>query len=104
MRVFSRVAERGSFGKAADELGMRDSHFNTPNGWMDEGQLIRDAHKLGLVVHPYTFRNEAKHLAANFMDKPAEEYRLFFAAGVDGVFTDYTDTALATRSLMQQGQ
>jgi glycerophosphoryl diester phosphodiesterase len=38
------------------------------------------------------------------MERPAEEYRLFFAAGVDGVFTDYTDTALATRRLMQQGQ
>lgn len=90
-------------GKAADVNGdkvvdQRDMTLLEPNG------VIRDAHKLGLLVHPYTFRNEAKHLAANFMDQPAEEYRLFFAAGVDGVFTDYTDTALATRRLMQQGQ
>lgn len=90
-------------GKAADVNGdkvvdQRDMTLLEPNS------VIRDAHKLGLLVHPYTFRNEAKHLAANFMDQPAEEYRLFFAAGVDGVFTDYTDTALATRRLMQQGQ
>ena len=90
-------------GKAADVNGdkvidQRDMTLLEPNS------VIRDAHKLGLVVHPYTFRNEAKHLAANFMDNPSEEYRLFFAAGVDGVFTDYTDTALATRRLMQQGR
>ncbi|MDC7706533.1 glycerophosphodiester phosphodiesterase [Vogesella indigofera] len=90
-------------GKAVDVNGdkvvdQRDMTLLEPNS------VIRDAHKLGLVVHPYTFRNEAKHLAANFMERPAEEYRLFFAAGVDGVFTDYTDTALATRRLMQQGQ
>ncbi len=90
-------------GKAADVNGdkvidQRDMTLLEPNS------VIRDAHKLGLLVHPYTFRNEAKHLAANFMDNPSEEYRLFFAAGVDGVFTDYTDTALATRRLMQQGR
>lgn len=90
-------------GKAMDVNGdkvidQRDMTLLEPNS------VIRDAHKLGLVVHPYTFRNEAKHLAANFTDNPSEEYRLFFAAGVDGVFTDYTDTALATRRLMQQGQ
>lgn len=90
-------------GKPADVNGdkvidQRDMTLLAPNN------VIRDAHKLGLLVHPYTFRNESKHLAANFMDKPAEEYRLFFAAGVDGVFSDYTDTALATRNLMQQGQ
>ncbi|MDC7713313.1 glycerophosphodiester phosphodiesterase [Vogesella sp. LYT5W] len=90
-------------GKAMDVNGdkvidQRDMTLLEPNS------VIRDAHKLGLLVHPYTFRNEAKHLAANFTDNPSEEYRLFFAAGVDGVFTDYTDTALATRRLMQQGQ
>jgi len=90
-------------GKAMDVNGdkvidQRDMTLLEPNS------VIRDAHKLGLLVHPYTFRNEAKHLAANFTDNPAEEYRLFFAAGVDGVFTDFTHTALAARRLMQQGR
>jgi len=90
-------------GKAVDVNGdkvidQRDMTLLEPTS------VIRDAHKLGLLVHPYTFRNEAKHLAANFTDNPAEEYRLFFAAGVDGVFTDFTDTALAARRLMQQGR
>lgn len=101
--LISWQAMTGKAGKAVDVNGdkvidQRDMTLLEPNS------VIRDAHKLGLVVHPYTFRNEAKHLAANFMDRPAEEYRLFFAAGVDGVFTDYADTALATRRLMQQGQ
>ena len=63
--------------------------------------VVKRAHQLGLVVHPFTFRNEAKLLAANFQDNPAEEYRLFFELGVDGVFSDFTDTAVATRTLMQ---
>ena len=71
---------------------------------LEPSSVVADAHKLGLLVHPYTFRNELKHLAANFMDNPVEEYRLFYALGVDGVFTDYTDTAVAARRLVQQGQ
>ncbi len=69
---------------------------------MEPSDVVKNAHKLGLVVHPYTFRNESKHLAANFQDSPLEEYRAYFALGVDGVFTDYTDTALAARRLLQK--
>ena len=44
----------------------------------EANDVVKRAHQLGLVVHPFTFRNEAKLLAANFQDNPAEEYRLFF--------------------------
>lgn len=77
-------------------IDQRDMTLLMPN------DVVKRAHQLGLVVHPFTFRNEAKLLAANFQGNPAEEYRLFFALGVDGVFTDYTDTARATRTLMEQ--
>lgn len=49
------------------------------------------AHKYGLKVHPYTFRNEDEKWSGG---NPEAEYHLFFDAGVDGVFTDYTDDAV----------
>ncbi len=66
---------------------------------LEPGTLVRDAHKAGLFVHAYTFRNEPKYLAANFMNDPLEEYKAYYALGVDGVFSDFADTALKARSL-----
>ena len=59
--------------------------------------LIADAHKAGLFVHTYTFRNEAKYLAGVYKGDPAAEYLAFFRAGIDGVFTDFTNTGFAAR-------
>lgn len=59
--------------------------------------LIADAHKAGLFVHVYTFRNEAKYLAGVFKGDPVAEYLAYFRAGVDGVFTDFTPTAIQSR-------
>lgn len=69
---------------------------------MEPSDVVKNAHKAGLLVHPYTFRNESKHLAVNFQGSPLEEYRAYFELGVDGVFTDYTDTAVAARRLLQK--
>ncbi|WP_220789352.1 glycerophosphodiester phosphodiesterase [Craterilacuibacter sinensis] len=66
---------------------------------LEPGTLVRDAHKAGLFVHAYTFRNEPKYLAANFMNDPQEEYKAYYALGVDGVFSDFADTAVKARSL-----
>ena len=59
--------------------------------------VVKDAHAAGLFVHAYTFRNEAKRLASDFKGDPKAEYKLFFNLGVDGVFSDFTDTAKAAR-------
>ena len=73
--------------------------------------LVRDAHARGLLVHPFTFRPENTFLPADFRrgdpaspqfaaargDEPAE-LALFFKLGVDGLFTDNADTAVAVRS------
>lgn len=59
--------------------------------------LIEQAHAVGLRVHAYTFRNEPGTLAPEHHNDPLREYRAFFALGVDGVFSDFPDTALAAR-------
>ncbi|MGF1948848.1 D-alanyl-D-alanine carboxypeptidase family protein, partial [Enterococcus gallinarum] len=35
---------------AARRLGLRDSHFNTPNGWMDQGQTYSSAADLATLA------------------------------------------------------
>jgi len=59
--------------------------------------LIVDAHKLGLFVHAFTFRNEKRYLAHSYEGDPQSEYLQFFRLGVDGVFSEFPDTALAAR-------
>lgn len=64
----------------------------------DATSLIADAHKVGLFVHVFTFRNEKKYLAADYHADPGLEYLKFFRLGVDGVFTDFTHTGVAARA------
>jgi len=64
---------------------------------MAPGTLVKDAHNAGLLVHPYTFRNEKRRLAIDYKGDPKLEYKQFFALGIDGLFTDFADTALAAR-------
>ena len=72
--------------------------------------LVRDAHRVGLLLHPFTFRPENNFLAADFRvgnpaspeylhargDQPAE-LKLYYELGVDGLFADNADTAVAVR-------
>jgi glycerophosphoryl diester phosphodiesterase len=60
--------------------------------------LIADAHKAGLFVHSYTFRNELKYLAGIYKGDPAAEFLTYFRAGIDGVFTDFANTGVAARA------
>lgn len=61
-------------------------------------EFVKLAHAADLQVHPWTFRNEANHLAADYSGDPAAEYRAFAELGVDAVFTDFPDTAIAAFS------
>jgi glycerophosphoryl diester phosphodiesterase len=61
--------------------------------------VVRDAHARGLLVHPYTFRNEQQRLAAGYLGNPVNEYLRFYEAGVDGLFSDFADTAVAARAM-----
>jgi len=60
--------------------------------------FIARAHKRGLQVHPYTFRDEPKRLLKDYENDPLVEYKRFFDLGIDGVFTDFTPTAYMARS------
>jgi glycerophosphoryl diester phosphodiesterase len=59
--------------------------------------LVQDAHDAGLLVHPYTFRNEERFLAAEYKGNPALEYIQFINLGIDGYFTDFPDTGREVR-------
>ncbi|MFZ4506316.1 MAG: glycerophosphodiester phosphodiesterase [Fimbriimonas sp.] len=56
--------------------------------------LIANAHKVGLKVHAWTFRDEDFFLAPDLRGRPLVEYDRFFAAGIDGVFADQPGTAV----------
>jgi glycerophosphoryl diester phosphodiesterase len=57
-------------------------------------RFVELAHAAGLAVHPWTFRDEPQHLAADYAGDPTAEYRQFAALGVDAVFSDFPDTAV----------
>jgi glycerophosphoryl diester phosphodiesterase len=61
--------------------------------------VIADAHKAGLLVHAFTFRNEQRRLPSNDKTNPVNEYLRFYELGVDGVFSDFADTAVAARAM-----
>ncbi|MEU1461953.1 glycerophosphodiester phosphodiesterase [Streptomyces sp. NPDC005727] len=68
--------------------------------------LVADAHKVGLILHPYTMRNENPFLPAEYRKGGAADaygdafgaFATYFATGIDGVFTDNADTGLLARA------
>jgi glycerophosphoryl diester phosphodiesterase len=66
---------------------------------LEPTDLVERAHARGLLVHPYTFRNEQRRLANDYGGNPINEYLRFYEAGVDGLFSDFADTAFAAREL-----
>ena len=88
-----------------------DGHVGDENGdgKIDESDrallrptdLVERAHRHGLLVHTWTFRNEPKRLAADYQANPVSEILMFFELGVDGIFTDFSDTGVVARLLLQ---
>ena len=60
--------------------------------------LVQACHDLGLVVHPWTLRNEMSFLPLDFASDPHAELQALHDAGVDGVFTDCPRTTASWRS------
>jgi glycerophosphoryl diester phosphodiesterase len=67
-------------------LGPNDRRVDGSTG------VIGAAHAAGLLVHSYTFRNDSG--GYGFLDS-TEEMAYYMRLGVDGVFTDFTDTGVA---------
>lgn len=67
--------------------------------------LVEDAHDAGLILHPYTMRNENTFLPADFRKGTDPNaygdvfgaFQVYFETGIDGVFTDNPDTGLLAR-------
>ena len=72
-----------------------------------ETGLVRAAHAAGLLVHVWTMRNENNFLPLDFKSSSDKseagdataELLAFYRAGVDGVFADYTETAVSARAV-----
>jgi glycerophosphoryl diester phosphodiesterase len=65
--------------------------------------LIARAHRHGLLIHTWTFRNENRYLASDYKNE-TDEYLQFFDLGIDGVFSDFAGTAVAARHLFELSQ
>ncbi|MET9889981.1 glycerophosphodiester phosphodiesterase [Streptomyces sp. NPDC006465] len=73
--------------------------------------LVADAHRAGLILHPYTMRNENPFLPASFRRGTAADaygdafgaFKVYFETGIDGVFSDNADTALLARADFLKG-
>ena len=85
-------------GKCTDANG--DGLINdTDRKLLPPSAVVANAHALGLLVHTWTFRSEQRRLASDYKGMPGNEYLTFYAHGVDGLFSDFPDTAVVARAL-----
>jgi glycerophosphoryl diester phosphodiesterase len=91
--------------KYADGIGP-DKRMIVPEGpdhhLLSPTSLVEDAHTAGLLVHPWTFRSDGTFLAPEYKGDPGKEYDQFFSLGVDGLFSDFSDTAVRAREAWKQ--
>jgi glycerophosphoryl diester phosphodiesterase len=96
LREISRYAD--GVGPSKDYIVPRDGAGNS----LPPTDFVRRAHRAGLLVHPYTFRNENQFLPLELRSGPVlsdygdafTEYEQFYELGVDGLFSDNPDTAV----------
>lgn len=69
---------------------------NSAGKLLSPTSVVNDAHRVSLLVHVWTFRNEDFFLPLDFPGNPQGEYELFFSLGIDGVFSDFPDMASLT--------
>ncbi|XGV98467.1 MAG: glycerophosphodiester phosphodiesterase family protein [Leptolyngbya sp. BL-A-14] len=89
--VSVKIVDKNGDGKADDLNG--DGVINDADKvTLPPSSLVSDAHNVGLLVHPYTFRNEGRYLASDYNGNPELELRQFINLGVDGFFDDFPGT------------
>ena len=87
--------------RAAAELGMSNSHFNTPNGYMDDGKTFTTASDLSKLARALISRHPDKY--ARYFGKEGLNYKGIAQAnhdpitgkveGADGLKTGFTNEA-----------
>lgn len=107
----SIVLAEGAFGSVdkwvdrmntkANELGMRNSHFGTPNGWPDEGRTYTNARDLVILARAIINRHPEKY--ARYFGREGFAYNGYAQAnhdpmigvvkGADGMKTGFTNEA-----------
>ncbi|WP_232295417.1 glycerophosphodiester phosphodiesterase [Parafrankia sp. EUN1f] len=77
-----------------------DGKLGTPTA------LVKNAHAVGLLLHPYTFRAENSFLPAELRSgtvvsdfgRGIDEQVAYLKAGIDGLFTDQSDVGVLARA------
>ena len=85
----------------AREIGMTNSHFNTPNGWPDEGKTFVTAHDLARLAsamlrrHPARYRSFIGHqgYAYGGIAQSNHDPLIGKVPGADGIKTGFTNEA-----------
>lgn len=85
----------------ADDLNGDGQVDDSDKTLLPPTSLVHDAHAAGLLVHTWTFRNERRYLGRQYGGSPAQEYLQFFCLGIDGLFSDFPDTAVSARELLR---
>jgi glycerophosphoryl diester phosphodiesterase len=97
--VGARATDADANGQADDVNG--DGRVDDADRTAVPTDFVEEAHRRGLFVHTWTFRNEARFLLADYGDDPVQEYLQFYCLGVDGLFADNPDTAITSRTLLR---
>ena len=82
----------------AAELGMRDTHFGTPNGWPDEGRTYTSARDLAVLAEAMTtrfpglYRSYVGHRGMRYNNIAQDNHDPITGVvdGADGIKTGYT--------------
>ncbi|MAM38938.1 MAG: D-alanyl-D-alanine carboxypeptidase [Erythrobacter sp.] len=85
----------------AAEIGMKDSHFGTPNGWMDDGRTFVTARDLTTLAtqmlrqHPSKYRHYVGHyeFTYNGITQSNHDPISGVVPGADGIKTGFTNQA-----------
>jgi glycerophosphoryl diester phosphodiesterase len=105
-----RLIQLTSDAKMVDEPGLKDIKtyadgigpekrlvvpVNADGSLAPPTDLVERAHRVGLLVHIWTIRVEPQFLPAGYHGDVKAEFEQFRSLGVDGVFTDFPDLAVA---------
>ena len=97
--VSGKMDDLDNDGQADDDVNGDGAVNDADRTMIPVSSVIDDAHAAGLLVHAFTFRNEARYLLGEYGDDPIQEYLHFYCLGIDGLFADNPDSAVTAKAL-----